>query len=232
MHIYTIPEKLSCIIFDIDSTLYTHAEYALEQVDIQIRHFAKLRNIAAEEARELIGAFRRAQEKETGKKISLGNTLTHFGIPITESIKWRENLIEPALFLCKDPLLISTLEILASNYTLIAVTNNPVLPAKKTLDVLGVSHFFLALIGLDTTGVSKPHELPFMEATKKAETTAAQCLSVGDRYDIDIDLPLKLGMGGILVDGVEDVYRLPEILSKYKGNRLESFILIQAPGIL
>jgi phosphoglycolate phosphatase/putative hydrolase of the HAD superfamily len=35
---------------------------------------------------------------------------------------------------------------------------------------------------------------------------------VGDRYDIDIDLPLKLGMGGILVDGVKDVYKLPGIL--------------------
>jgi phosphoglycolate phosphatase/putative hydrolase of the HAD superfamily len=34
---------------------------------------------------------------------------------------------------------------------------------------------------------------------------------VGDRYDIDITLPLELGMGGVLVDGVEDVYRLPEI---------------------
>ncbi|MDR2796887.1 MAG: HAD family hydrolase, partial [Treponema sp.] len=32
--------------------------------------------------------------------------------------------------------------------------------------------------------------------------------SVGDRYDMDIALPLSLGMGGILVDGVEDVYHL------------------------
>jgi phosphoglycolate phosphatase/putative hydrolase of the HAD superfamily len=35
---------------------------------------------------------------------------------------------------------------------------------------------------------------------------------VGDRYDIDIALPLELGMGGILVDGVEDVYRLPALI--------------------
>jgi phosphoglycolate phosphatase/putative hydrolase of the HAD superfamily len=39
------------------------------------------------------------------------------------------------------------------------------------------------------------------------------CVSVGDRYDIDIALPLELGMGGILVDGVEDVYTLPEVWS-------------------
>jgi ribonucleotide monophosphatase NagD (HAD superfamily) len=34
------------------------------------------------------------------------------------------------------------------------------------------------------------------------------CVSVGDRYDMDIAIPLSLGMGGILVAGVADVYQL------------------------
>jgi phosphoglycolate phosphatase/putative hydrolase of the HAD superfamily len=38
-------------------------------------------------------------------------------------------------------------------------------------------------------------------------------VSIGDRCDIDIALPLELGMGGILVEGVEDVYALGEIFS-------------------
>jgi phosphoglycolate phosphatase/putative hydrolase of the HAD superfamily len=40
---------------------------------------------------------------------------------------------------------------------------------------------------------------------------AKNCVSVGDRYDIDLALPLELGMGGILVDGVSDVCRLPQV---------------------
>jgi phosphoglycolate phosphatase/putative hydrolase of the HAD superfamily len=52
----------------------------------------------------------------------------------------------------------------------------------------------------------------FMRAGILSAATPESCLSVGDRYDIDIALPLELGMGGILVDGVEDVYRLPELL--------------------
>jgi phosphoglycolate phosphatase/putative hydrolase of the HAD superfamily len=39
---------------------------------------------------------------------------------------------------------------------------------------------------------------------------------VGDRYDIDIALPLQLGMGGVLVDGVSDVYGLPPVLTGKK----------------
>ncbi|GHV96069.1 hypothetical protein AGMMS50293_23890 [Spirochaetia bacterium] len=39
------------------------------------------------------------------------------------------------------------------------------------------------------------------------------CLSVGDRYDMDLARPRELGMGGILVDGVADVYGLPALLT-------------------
>jgi phosphoglycolate phosphatase/putative hydrolase of the HAD superfamily len=212
MTIYSIPETLSCIIFDIDSTLYTNDDYAREQVDIQLRHFAKLRNESFESARDTVEAFRNENLRLHNKRMSLGNALTHFGIPISESIKWRETLLEPAQFLVPDPELQETLRILSSRFTLIAVTNNPVLPARKTLDALGVSAFLPSLIGLDTTGVSKPHTRPFLVAAELARASITSCLSVGDRFDIDIALPLELGMGGILVDGVADVYLLPDLL--------------------
>ncbi len=212
MKIYKIPDILSCIIFDIDSTLYTNAAYAHEQIAVQLRHFASLRNESYEDTRDMVEEHRSEIEKIHKTKMSLGNALIHFGIPITESIKWRENLIEPSDYLGEDKTLIETLGKLSSRYTLIAVTNNPVLPARKTLTALGVSLFFPNLIGLDTTGVSKPHTLPFITAAAQANVSLEQCLSVGDRYDIDLALPLTLGMGGILVDGVEDVYGLPELL--------------------
>ena len=212
MKIHRIPEKTSCVIFDIDSTLYTNEAYAREQVDVQIRYFASLRGMEADEARKAIGDWRDEYARTHGRKMSLGNALVHFGVPISESIRWREELIEPARFLAPDARLRETLDSLAQHFTLVAVTNNPILPAGKTLDALGVRDAFRDLIGLDTTGVSKPHEKPFLAASRAARCPTAECLSVGDRYDIDIALPLELGMGGILVDGVEDVYLLPDLL--------------------
>lgn len=41
MKIYRIPQKTGAIIFDIDGTLYTSPEYVHEQVDVQIRYYAK-----------------------------------------------------------------------------------------------------------------------------------------------------------------------------------------------
>ena len=209
MTIYKIPENLKAIIFDIDSTLYTSQTYAFEQVDCQVREFAKLRGITADQARKMVADYRRQFALEhNGSKVSLGNTLLSFGIPIEQSIEWRKTLLEPADFLGRDDSLIEEMKILAEHFTMICVTNNPVLPARKTLEALGISGFFPEIVGLDTCFKSKPAREPFLKAVEKLGVEAAACLAVGDRYDLDIALPMEMGMGGILVSGVSDVYQL------------------------
>ena len=214
--IFKIPQNLKTIIFDIDSTLYTSPAYAFEQVDIQLRYWAKKRGITAREARNEISEFRKNWTKQhDGKKISLGNTLKNFGVTIQESVEMRKNLLEPANFLSRDEKLIETIKILKQKYKIICVTNNPVLPARKTLDALGISELIPKIIGLDTSGKSKPALEPFQLALDETGSKAEECLSVGDRYDMDLSLPLEMGMGAILVDGVSDVYLLPEILKEF-----------------
>lgn len=213
MKIYKIPENLKTIIFDIDSTLYTNSKYAFEQVDVQMRHFAELKGITADEARKMIADFRSEYSRtHDGKKISLGNTLTHFGVTIEDSINWRETLLEPKLFLPRDEKLIEVLTLLKKKFNLICVTNNPVLPAFKTLEAIGIEKLIPEIIGLDTCHKSKPAKEPFLLAAEKTGAKPEECLSVGDRFDMDLGLAMELGMGGVLVTGVEDVYKLPEYL--------------------
>ena len=211
MKIYKIPTDLRAFIFDIDSTLYTNQAYAFEQVDCQVRQFAKERGITADEARRMVADYRKkfAAEHE-GSKVSLGNTLLAFGVPIEQSVQWRRELLEPADFLGRDERLIETLKGLQEKYQLICVTNNPVLPARKTLDAIGISEFFPEIVGLDTCFKSKPALEPFETAVERlgGGIKAENCLAVGDRYDMDIKLPLEMGMGGILVSGVEEVYQI------------------------
>lgn len=216
LKIYSIPEKLKAIIFDIDSTLYTSESYAFEQVDAQIRFWAKKQGISEATARNRISQFRKKwSASHDGKKISLGNAFTYFGVTIEESIQMRRDLLEPANFLKRDENLIQTLLLLKEKYSLICVTNNPVKPAQKTLKALGIDNIIPDIIGLDTCGKSKPAKEPFMLACKMTDARPEECLAVGDRYDMDIALPLELGMGGILVSGVKDVYNLPEILQNH-----------------
>lgn len=213
MKIHKIPQTIQTLIFDIDSTLYTNSAYAYEQVDCQVREFAKLKNMTSDEARKLVFDFRKNFAKENnGKKISLGNLLTNFGIPIEQSVQWRNDLMRPEDFLVRDEKLICELQILSKKCKLICVTNNPVKPARKTLEVIGISDFFEHIVGLDTCYKSKPAREPFEKALELTKTAAENAVAIGDRYDLDIELPLRMGMGGIEVSGVEDVYGLNVIL--------------------
>lgn len=215
MKTYNLPAVVKGIIFDIDSTLYTNERYAFEQVDIQVRHLAHLRGLDPAMVRCIINKRREEwSAAHGGQKISLGNTLLALGISIDESIKWRRELLEPGLYLEKDDALRECLIRLKSKHKLICVTNNPVLPARKTLMAIGADDVITDIVGLDTCKKSKPALEPFQKALDVMSLEANHCVSIGDRYDMDIALPLEMGMGGILVDNAKDVLAAEKHLTK------------------
>ena len=214
MKVYKIPNNLKTIIFDIDGTLYTNPKFVMEQVDAQIRHFADLNGMTHQEAREKISSYRKNWSRgHGGKKISLGNTFTAFGVDIKTSIEWRNSLLHPELYLVENPRLKDSLENLKKKYSLICVTNNPVDAARRTLRAIGIQDILPEIIGLDTCLKSKPAREVLELACKKTRASFEECLSVGDRYDIDVALPLEMGMGGVVVDGAEDVCALESVLN-------------------
>ncbi|MDR2480186.1 MAG: HAD family hydrolase [Treponema sp.] len=213
MKVFHLPQTCGAILFDMDSTLYTHDEYARSQIELPVERLAGLRGMTFNEMNDVIIRWRKNWAAEHGgRQTSLGNVFAAFGVSIAESVKWREALYEPERYLAEDRRLRSVLEQLGACYALAVVTNNPVSIAGRTLAALGVADLIPVLVGLDTCGVSKPHEAPFRLAAELCGQAPEHCVSVGDRYDMDIALPLELGMGGVLVDGVADVYRLPDIL--------------------
>lgn len=214
MKTYNLPEKISTLIFDIDGTLYTSAEFVHEQVDVQVRHWADLNGMTHKEARKKISDFRKKYAAEHGgKKISLGNVFLNFGVDIDTSIKWRIELLKPENFLKPDEKLKKALEDASGKFKLIAVTNNPVEAARKTLAVLGLEKVIPQIIGLDTCRKSKPAKEILNLALERTDSKASECVSIGDRYDIDLALPLEMGMGGVLVSGAEEVTEFLKTIS-------------------
>ena len=70
MKTYNIPKNVKGIIFDIDGTLYTNVKYVFEQVDVQVRYYARLKNISVEEARNKVAAYKKQwAENHNGEKI-------------------------------------------------------------------------------------------------------------------------------------------------------------------
>ena len=201
-----------------DLTLYSSPEYGQFQVDVLIERLGKLMGLGFDEMKCEVEEKRKNWPlSHGGAKPCLSEIFCDYGIGMEENVVWRNGLFEPEKFLCRDGKLAETLSGLSSFFALGVITNNPVLVARKTLAVLGVEAYFSVLVGLDTCLKSKPSKEPFLKFSQLANLPVETCVSIGDRYDIDIRVPLEMGMGGILVDGVEDVYRLPELFTCHTG---------------
>jgi len=213
MKIFHLPAEIKALAFDMDLTLYTNHEYALYQIDSLVEKLGKMRGLSFEKMNSEVEESRRAWTlSNNGETPSLSKILNGYGITTEQIVLWRNEIFEPRHFIKKDLKLKQTLDELSKYYALGIVTNNPVLVAHKTLAALGVDECFPVIVGIDTCMIAKPHKMPYMKFIELSKSVADTCVSIGDRYDVDLDIPLKMGMGGILVDGVKDVYMLPGIL--------------------
>lgn len=216
MKVYKLPAELTnpALLFDMDCTLYTHDEYAKTQIDLPVKRLAEKKGKTFEQMNVEVSQYRKNwAQAHSGQSISLSNTLLAFGVSMEENILWRDELFRPEDYLAPDAQLRCVLQVLASRFSLAVVTNNTVSVTVRTLSVLGIDDILQKIVGLDTVKVSKPDKVHFLKAAELCGTSIEQCISIGDRYDIDIALPLEMGMGGILVDSVEDVYKLPDLFA-------------------
>jgi len=216
MKVYKLPLEFTnpALLFDMDNTLYTHDEYAKTQIDLPVKCLAEKEGKSFEQMNNEVTQYRKNWARDhNGQAISLSNTFLALGVSIEENIRWRDECFRPEDYLKQDAQLRCVLQVLASRFNLAVVTNNTVSVAARTLSVLGVDGIIKNIVGLDTVKVSKPDKSHFLKAAELCGAPAEQCISIGDRYDIDIALPLEMGMGGILVDNVEDVYKLPDLFA-------------------
>lgn len=213
MRVFSLPADTRALLFDLDSTLYTDAAYAAFQEAILVERLARERAESLEETRALLSRMRAEREEAGMGRTSLGRLFVALGIDVETSVRWRRELIEPRDWLAPDPRLDAVLAELAGRYALALVTNNPRIVGEKSLESLGVRSRFRAVVGLDDTMVSKPAPEPFLMAVVLLGAMPERCVSVGDRYDVDLAPALALGMGGILVEDVEDVYELSALLA-------------------
>jgi len=220
MKIIKLPSEIRALIFDMDLTLYTNPEYGQYQIDSLIERLGIVRGLSFDEMNKEVEDARKAWElSHGGKKPSLSNIFLTYGISMEENVRWRKEIYEPEKFITDDPRLRETLKELSGTYILGVVTNNPVLVARKTLAALGVQDLLPILVGMDTCMVAKPDDKPFRKFAELSACSPETCVSIGDRYDIDLVPPMEMGMEAILVDGVEDVYELPGVLNQVKDNK-------------
>jgi FMN phosphatase YigB (HAD superfamily) len=213
MRVIHLPLVIRGLIFDIDLTLYGSSEYYDEQKRLLVNELASATGRPFDEALIEIDAYRDTYARENGgRKPSLGNIFLNYGVSIETNCIWRSRLFEPEHYLSYDGMLVDCIESLCSRYSLAVVTNNTTPIAERTLEVLGVRKYFPIIVALDRSLALKPSIVPFEIASSEMSLRLTELVSIGDRMEVDIELPVANGMGGILIERIEDVYSLPKML--------------------
>ncbi|MDX9827073.1 MAG: HAD family hydrolase [Spirochaetia bacterium] len=202
---------VKALIFDMDGTLYENLDYYRFQESSQVDRLAGFLGLSLQEAAERLGAAREARRAQRLPPTSMANHFLSLGVDMPSINRWREETLIPGEWLQPDPRLDKALESLATRFRLVLLTNNPRSVGRASLEALGVASRFEQVTGLDDTEKSKPSIEPFIAACRGLRLPFSACVSIGDRKEVDIEPALELGMGGILVRGVKEVYELPAL---------------------
>lgn len=214
MKLYNLSITPRGILFDIDGTLYENPAYVDAQIDTLIRKLAEELGRDPDELSREVEAYRQGEaDGSGGRRPSLGTTFKErYGVPIERSVAWREALLRPEEYLQADPELRAAIEKI-SHLALCAVTNNPTILGRRTLETLGIDDLIPVVSGLDTASASKPDPRPFEIALEFLAMPPGEVLAVGDRFEIDLEPVIELGGAGALIESRRDLLELLEALS-------------------
>lgn len=213
MIVYKMPAHVDALVFDMDMTLYRNEVYYKEQSVLLWERLALELGKNEKYLREEIEQLQPDFEKIHGKGgLSLARAFEFFHVDIKDNAKWRAELFNPEQYLERDPQLVAVAEEWSKQYKLCVVSNNAEAIVQRTLQILGIADFFSVIVGLDR-GHSKPGFDLFEIALQELAVPATSAVSIGDRYAVDIAVPMDRGMGAILVESMDDVYNLSEALN-------------------
>jgi HAD superfamily hydrolase (TIGR01549 family) len=129
---------------------------------------------------------------------------------------FRANL-QPEAFLQRDGRVVELIDSLRHHFALYIYTNNNRPLAERIIRLLGLEGRFEALFTIDETWRSKPDGIRLEQLLTSTGLSPAEVLFVGDRYEVDLQLPEQRGCPIYLSQTVEQLLRLEELLGCGKG---------------
>lgn len=197
----------AAIVFDLDGTLYVNREFGREIARCAARYIAALKGLPEEVAAALIKETRHRLTITSGWEASLSQTCTELGGDLRELHRRFDAEIDPTPFLEEDPRVPELLRRLAARCEIYLYTNNNRGLSGRIMERIGISGLFRRVFTIEDSWRPKPDREALAMIYATIGHAPAECLFVGDRYDIDLRLPASLG------SAVFCTQTLPELLA-------------------
>jgi FMN phosphatase YigB (HAD superfamily)/uridine kinase len=212
--------QVEALILDLDETMYQCPKYSAQRDQSEMAAMARVWGVTYETAAARFDAQRKNLTESLGRKASRNETAASFGFSLGWWNEIREQSFSPELYLSPNEHLVRCLSELSKRYKVAVASNSPTPIVHRVLDALGLGSLKKTWVVIGTNdGKAKPDSDLYALAAELLSVAFDRCLSVGDREDMDGWPAMKLGMGAIIVDDVNDLIGLLEnLLSTPKPN--------------
>ena len=203
---------IKTLVFDLDGTLYVCHELACEIKNGASRYIASLKGVNIDDAWLLLEKTKKRLSLSSGLDATLSQACLELGGDLKHMHHQFAEEINPELFLKKDVGLVNLLQELEDQFELHIYTNNNRVLTDKILKSLGVSSLFQKVFTIESFWCPKPDPSALENLYTLIGRVPAECLFVGDRYDVDLRLPAKMGSAVFLSKNVQELKVLPKLL--------------------
>lgn len=181
------------IIFDLDGTLYSCDKLEHEIKDCAIRYIASLKNMDFPSARSLLECTKEKLTRSKELDATITATCMELGGDIHRLHEHFAAEINPERLLGRDEALAKFLARLSEKFDLYIYTNNNRALSGRIMNSLGISGCFRQVFTIEDSWCPKPDLSALENIFSSIGMSPAECLFVGDRYDVDLRLPASLG---------------------------------------
>ena len=206
-------DEVRGIVFDLDGTLYVCDRFAAEIQSAACGYIAALKRISSAEASLIMAATRLRLTDESGTVQTLSTVCTVLGGNVQDLHCFFEQVLQPESYLVPDERVIGLLKRLAEKFSLSIYTNNNRVLTARIMNCLGLDGLVANIFTINDTWRGKPDEEMVKRVLGLIGLSPEEVLFVGDRYDVDLRLPEKLGCPVYLSQHLEQLLRLEEMLT-------------------
>jgi putative hydrolase of the HAD superfamily len=204
--------ELKALVFDLDGTLYVNNDLGREINICACRYISELKGMAVAEAKELLRETKKRLSAESGIDSTLSHACMALGGDLQELHRRFADEIVPEPFLSRDDRVVRLLQSLGSKYELSIYTNNNRRLSTRIMDAIGVTGLFRQVLTIEDYWQPKPDRGALEKIYQALGRKPAECLFIGDRYDIDLRLPAIMGSTVFLATSVEELLPLNKLL--------------------
>jgi putative hydrolase of the HAD superfamily len=196
---------INTIVFDLDGTLYVSDDLACTIRHCASRYIASLKGIDSSDALLLVKNTQKRISALSGQETTLSVACMELGGDMKQLHRLFVEEIKPELFLVKDNSLAKLLKRLEHRFELYVYTNNNRPLAEKIMKSLGILGLFQEVFTIEDFWRPKPDVSALETVFARIGREPSECLFVGDRYDIDLRLPAKMGSAVFLTKNVQEL---------------------------